>query len=358
MGSLMSELGCARRLGRGLRQDRPAAGGRHAPCSQRSSTSRRGPTSSRSRLNGSWDENYGDSEGTYDNGGNIPLPLESAARLRFSYDHATHAVQCRPRRPRPRRSARPTARWPRPACARTSRKERFYFVMADRFANGSTDQRHAVASPAAGSRPASTPRTRPSTTAVTSRGLIKKLDYIEDLGTTAHLDDALVQEQAGAGHARQPSRPATTATGSPTSPRSTRTWAPTPTSRSSSARRTSAASRSSSTSSPTTPPTSSTTPPTSTSARPATSRSRTSPRPRSRTATRPATPFDDRDYASGNTFPEVDAATTFPYVPTFRSEADKTVKVPAWLNDPTMYHNRGTSIVHRREQRVRRLPRR
>ena len=30
-------------------------------------------------------------------------------------------------------------------------------------------------------------------------------------------------------------------------------------------------------------------------------------------------------------------------MPTFRSEADKTVKVPAWLNDPTMYHNRGTS---------------
>ena len=60
----------------------------------------------------------------------------------------------------------------------------------------------AVASPAAGSRPGSTPRTRPSTTAVTSRGLIKKLDYIEDLGHDRALDDALVQEQAGAGRGR------------------------------------------------------------------------------------------------------------------------------------------------------------
>ncbi len=42
-------------------------------------------------------------------------------------------------------------------------------------------------------------------------------------------------------------------------------------------------------------------------------------------------------------FPPVDAETSFPYMPTFRSDADKTVKVPAWLNDPTMYHNRGTS---------------
>ncbi len=32
-----------------------------------------------------------------------------------------------------------------------------------------------------------------------------------------------------------------------------------------------------------------------------------------------------------------------PTRPIFRSEADKTVKVPAWLNDPTMYHNRGDS---------------
>ncbi|GAB3414510.1 pullulanase-type alpha-1,6-glucosidase [Flindersiella endophytica] len=51
------------------------------------------------------------------------------------------------------------------------------------------------------------------------------------------------------------------------------------------------------------------------------------------------TPFDDKAYASGDTFPPVDA-TTFPYTPA----ADPAYpKAPAWLNDVTMYHNRGDS---------------
>ncbi len=53
--------------------------------------------------------------------------------------------------------------------------------------------------------------------------------------------------------------------------------------------------------------------------------------------------FDDLDYVNGDTFPALDPATSFPYPPSFRSEADKTVKVPAWLNDPTYYHNRGNA---------------
>ncbi len=36
------------------------------------------------------------------------------------------------------------------------------------------------------------------------------------------------------------------------------------------------------------------------------------------------------------------AATSFPYVPKV-ADADKDVKVPAWLNDTTLYHNRGDS---------------
>src|SRR3954454_347804 len=53
--------------------------------------------------------------------------------------------------------------------------------------------------------------------------------------------------------------------------------------------------------------------------------------------------FEDRNYSDGkNGFPKVDT-TSFPYTPTFKTNADKTVKVPAWLNDPTMYHNRGNS---------------
>jgi len=54
-------------------------------------------------------------------------------------------------------------------------------------------------------------------------------------------------------------------------------------------------------------------------------------------------PFDDRDYAGTGTFPPLDAAISFPYTPTFTSSADETVKSPAFLNDPTSYHNRGNS---------------
>jgi len=50
--------------------------------------------------------------------------------------------------------------------------------------------------------------------------------------------------------------------------------------------------------------------------------------------------FDDRDYAGTGSFPELDAATSFPYKPVL-DETEKDLKVPAWLNDPTLYHNRG-----------------
>jgi len=53
--------------------------------------------------------------------------------------------------------------------------------------------------------------------------------------------------------------------------------------------------------------------------------------------------FDDRDFAGTDSFPTLDAAMSFPYTPTFRSDADKIVKVPSWLNDLTLYHNRGNT---------------
>ena len=55
------------------------------------------------------------------------------------------------------------------------------------------------------------------------------------------------------------------------------------------------------------------------------------------------TPFDDRDFAGTETFPALDAQVSFPYTPVFPAASDATVKVPAWLNDPTMYHNRGNA---------------
>ncbi|MET8945032.1 pullulanase-type alpha-1,6-glucosidase [Streptomyces sp. NPDC004542] len=55
--------------------------------------------------------------------------------------------------------------------------------------------------------------------------------------------------------------------------------------------------------------------------------------------TKDGRPFDDADYAAGGEeFPAVDGG-SFPYTPKVTSGS----KVPAWLNDPTMYHNRGDS---------------
>ena len=53
--------------------------------------------------------------------------------------------------------------------------------------------------------------------------------------------------------------------------------------------------------------------------------------------------FDDRDYAGTDSFPPLDPEVSFPYTPVFPTPEDATVKVPAWLNDPTMYHNRGNT---------------
>jgi glycosidase len=53
------------------------------------------------------------------------------------------------------------------------------------------------------------------------------------------------------------------------------------------------------------------------------------------------TPFDDLDYAGTDTFPPLDREDSFPYTPFFNDAADATVKKPDWLNDVTLYHNRG-----------------
>jgi pullulanase-type alpha-1,6-glucosidase len=58
--------------------------------------------------------------------------------------------------------------------------------------------------------------------------------------------------------------------------------------------------------------------------------------------TKDGRPFDDADYADGRVrFPAVSGA-SFPRTPTVAA-ADKNTKVPSWLNDPAMYHNRGDS---------------
>jgi glycosidase len=61
-------------------------------------------------------------------------------------------------------------------------------------------------------------------------------------------------------------------------------------------------------------------------------------------------PFDDRDYAGRNTFPALDPAVSFPYHPVLDA-SEQNLKVPAWLNDLTLYHNRGdTTFVGENSQ--------
>ncbi|WP_439812367.1 pullulanase-type alpha-1,6-glucosidase [Streptomyces sp. P9-2] len=58
--------------------------------------------------------------------------------------------------------------------------------------------------------------------------------------------------------------------------------------------------------------------------------------------TKDGVPFDDSDYADGTRkFPGVDAG-AFPRTPVVPA-AKKRLKVPSWLNDTSMYHNRGDS---------------
>ncbi|MFG3493802.1 pullulanase-type alpha-1,6-glucosidase [Streptomyces sp. NPDC047928] len=58
--------------------------------------------------------------------------------------------------------------------------------------------------------------------------------------------------------------------------------------------------------------------------------------------TKDGRPFDDGDYADGTRpFPKTDTD-SFPRTPVVAPDK-KNLKVPSWLNDPTMYHNRGDS---------------
>lgn len=281
-------------------------------------------------LDGSWEENYG--AGGEAGGADLPLVLEHPARLRFTYDDASHRVAVEPV---DRPSGTPT-RADRELAGTSLRspltRENFYFVMADRFANGDPTN---DAGGLSGDRMATglDPTDKGFFHGGDIQGLSDRLDYIEGLGTTAiwltpsfenrpvqgtgadasagyhgywvtdftridphfgtnaeleafideahgrgikvffdiitnHTADVIDYEEKQYGYVGKDAEPYRDAAGNV---------------------------------------------------------------------------FDDRDFAGTEDFPELDAATSFPYTPTFRSEADRTVKVPAWLNDPTNYHNRGDS---------------
>ena len=72
------------------------------------------------------------------------------------------------------------------------------------------------------------------------------------------------------------------------------------------------------------------------------SRRRTGRRRATRTPTSTGSPFDDALAAGSDDFPEM-GPDSFPYQPVVPADqAD--VKAPAWLNDVTMYHNRGDTM--------------
>jgi glycosidase len=54
------------------------------------------------------------------------------------------------------------------------------------------------------------------------------------------------------------------------------------------------------------------------------------------------TAFDDLNYAGTGKFPTLSIAESFPYIPVI-PQAERTIKIPAWLNAPIYYHNRGNS---------------
>ena len=114
-------------------------------------------------------------------------------------------------------------------------REQFYFVLPDRFANGDTSNDKGGLT---GARldTGYDPTDKGFYQGGDLKGLTERLDYIKGLGTTAIWLAPIFKNQPVQGDRGRTPRPATTATGSPTSPRSTRTSAPTRTWRRSSTR--------------------------------------------------------------------------------------------------------------------------
>ena len=128
-------------------------------------------------LNDSWDESYGDGSE------NLPLHLEHEVALRFAYDPVSHEVSVTPAAP-----AEPLGRADRRLAKDGLRdaltRERLYFVMADRFENGDRSNDTAGLGKdrlKSGFDPTSTAFYHGGDL----QGVIDRLNYIEGLGTTA-----------------------------------------------------------------------------------------------------------------------------------------------------------------------------
>jgi glycosidase len=289
------------------------------------------------RLDGAWNENYGDATfGLPD--GNIPLAIDRATELRFTSDHTTHRVTVGPAHAAGGLTAADRALAGNSLREDLSR-ENFYFVMADRFENGEAANDTGFI---AGTRSdhGFDPTDQAFYHGGDLQGLIDRLDYIEGLGTTAIWMTPSFKNKPVQGE------PGTEAAGyhgywitdfTQIDPhlgtndelkvlidlaheRGMKVFFDIITNHTADVLDY--------------PET----------AYDATGQVPYVPRDAVPYRDANGTPFDDREFTFiGEPFPAVDAAVSFPYVPTFREPADANAKVPAWLNDPTMYHNRGTS---------------
>ncbi len=279
-------------------------------------------------INHSWDESYG--AGGALGGANIPLRIAGPATLRFSYDDASHRIGIAPT-DLPGSATTQDAARASDSLRTPLTRERFYFLMADRFANGSTANDTGGLT---GGRMETglDPSDKGFYHGGDLKGVLDRIDYIRGLGTTAiwltpsfknrpvqgggadasagyhgywvtdftqvdphlgtnedmkalieaahakgmkvffdiitnHTADVIDYEGGQHGYVDKATRPYRDASGQP---------------------------------------------------------------------------FDDAAVAGSPTFPDLNLQ-SFPYRPVFRTPADESAKVPAWLNDPTMYHNRGDS---------------
>jgi len=133
-------------------------------------------------IDGSWDKNYG--AGGVSGGPDIPVAIAGPATLEFTYDDATHVITVAPT-DLPGDTVTAADRALATDSLRTPlTQERFYFVLTDRFANGDTSNDLGGFS---GDRldHGYDPTDWGFFHGGDLRGLIENLDYIEDLGTTA-----------------------------------------------------------------------------------------------------------------------------------------------------------------------------
>jgi len=281
-------------------------------------------------LNDTWDESYGAGND------NLPLSLERATRLTFSYDPGTHRVAVAPADP-PAPVSEADRALARDSLREPLTRERLYFVMADRFENGDPSNDRAGLGDdrlVSGYDPTATGFYHGGDL----QGLIDRLDYIEGLGTTAiwltpSFKNKPVQGAPGSEAAGYHGYWITDFTqidphlGSNADmrrlvdlahQRGIKVFFDIITNHTADVIGYDDAEYNANGDLPYVS---------------------TDEEPYRDTS---GNEFDDRDYADGDPpFPPVDES-SFPYAPVV-PPSEQDAKVPSWLNDPTLYHNRGTS---------------